>query len=368
MWGARSMASSDGVLPDLGTTYSNDIAAISAQQSSISMVVFDEKTHQIIYHNDQWLENNRPYLADPSKSSYVGDDFISVYQINERAHIRHILERGLAELQKTPKARFVAFGWDANQFQTTAWRDRDFDMHFKRLDLGGAAKWIAYYGVEHFDQTAIPVFTPSSSRPAGDETPMDFSITMADKNVSMIELILLFLAYLVTFAIVWFGVKPLQASIFPGLGILSLAFIPHGVRVLGTWLYREKAILPLILAELFCAAAVTSNLQSMSDLTSHAISAMVGGGCAYAVLVLFETANIRLDFRTHSIRLWRPLVLVGLMSSVLNSIGKSLAFTNQILPEDGLKTLIGFIAGDTIGVMLCLGLLLLISRKIHLSK
>lgn len=105
------MASSDGVLPDFGTTYSNDIAAISAQQSSISMVVFDEKTHQIIYHNDQCLENNRPYLADPSKSSYVGDDFISVYQINERAHIRHILERGVAELQKTPKATFVAFGW-----------------------------------------------------------------------------------------------------------------------------------------------------------------------------------------------------------------------------------------------------------------
>lgn len=56
------------------------------------------------------------------------------------------------------------------------------------------------------------------------------------------------LAYVLAHGLTALLITPMQSRLMPELTIFaSLAYLPHGVRVLSTWLLGKRAFLPLFL-------------------------------------------------------------------------------------------------------------------------
>ena len=149
--------------------------------------------------------------------------------------------------------------------------------------------------------------------------------SMGNKNNTLtFEFLLIFTAYFLSFALVQFIVSPLQhlfvsAAAMPG----SLFFIPHGIRVVATWLCGARAVVPLILAELFGTMVLW---QPSVDYNAMVGSSVVGGLCVYCVFGVFRLANINLynDGEHHTLVNWKLLIVIASIASVLNSAVKNM--------------------------------------------
>ena len=151
----------------------------------------------------------------------------------------------------------------------------------------------------------------------------------------------------------------LSAAVMPG----SLLFIPHGIRVVATWLCGARAMVPLILAELFGTMVLW---QPAIDFNAMVGSSIVGGLCVYCVFEVFRLSGINLynDGEHCSLVNWKLLIIIASIASVLNSGGKNM-FLGDIPSElNDLSIVTLFWVGDTLGVVLCLLLMIFIKRKI----
>lgn len=179
-----------------------------------------------------------------------------------------------------------------------------------------------------------------------------------------LEFLLIFTVFFLSFALVQFVTSPLQqvflsAAIMPG----SLFFIPHGIRVVATWLCGARAMVPLILAELFGTIVLW---QPAIDFNAMVGSSIVGGFCVYCVFEVFRLAGINLynDGEHRTLVNWKLLIIIASIASVLNSAGKNI-FLGDIPSElSNLPIVTLFWVGDTLGVVLCLLLMIFIKRKI----
>ena len=181
----------------------------------------------------------------------------------------------------------------------------------------------------------------------------------------IIEFLLIFAVFFLSFVLVQFIVSPLQqvflsAALMPG----SLFFIPHGIRVVATWLCGARAVVPLILAELFGTMVLW---QPVIDFNAMAGSSIVGGLCVYCVFEVFRLAGINLyndgDHRT--LVNWKLLIIMASIASVLNAAAKKI-FLGDVPSELGdLPIFTLFWVGDTLGVFLCLLIMIFIKRKIR---
>ena len=145
----------------------------------------------------------------------------------------------------------------------------------------------------------------------------------------------------------------------------SLMYLPHGVRVLATWLLGWKAILPLFLGAyiseiVFTPAYVSAvtNPVLLESISVGAISALAG----FALVKLFRheiKANQRQTMD------WKWLLYVGALASVLNSIGQSIVFSGLIVPQDVFTVFAIYATGDLIGLIVGMAALLFIFRWIR---
>ena len=117
--------------------------------------------------------------------------------------------------------------------------------------------------------------------------------SMGNKNNTLtLEFLLIFTVFFLSFALVQFITSPLQqvflsAAVMPG----SLFFIPHGIRVVATWLCGARAVVPLILAELLGTLVLW---QPAVDFNAMVGSSIVGGLCVYCVFEVFRLARYQL--------------------------------------------------------------------------
>lgn len=191
-------------------------------------------------------------------------------------------------------------------------------------------------------------------------------MTLMDNKIRALtlEFLLIFTVFFLSFALVKFVTSPLQqvflsAAIMPG----SLFFIPHGIRVVATWLCGARAIVPLILAELLGTSVLWHPAVNFNAMVG---SSIVGGLCVYCVFEIFRLAGINLynDGEHRSLVNWKLLIIIASIASVLNSAGKNM-FLGDIPSElNDLSIVTLFWVGDTLGVVLCLLLMIFIKRKI----
>ena len=177
------------------------------------------------------------------------------------------------------------------------------------------------------------------------------------------EFAVIFIAYLIAFAIVHFVVEPVQRYFVSSSTIVSsLLFIPHGIRVLAAWLCGVRAILPLILAEF-----LGSMWLWQPDVGTSVVlgSSMVGGLCVYLTFGVFRLTGIELqsDGKDSGLTNWKSLILLASIASVFNSIGKQIFFDSLAPLADEVLIIAMFWIGDTLGTFACLLLLMGVRRR-----
>ena len=162
--------------------------------------------------------------------------------------------------------------------------------------------------------------------------------------------------YLLTFVLVNQVVFPAQQSILPSISqYAGLVFLPHGVRVIATWLYREKAILPLLIAHFILYRAYYWN---GTDTAKNMVAVLAGSLCVFIAMQLFRFSRIDISLANMTISHWRSLILLGFVSSIFNTAGNMLALGDAMSSELHLNVVATFIIGDTLGTIACLLILM----------
>ena len=177
------------------------------------------------------------------------------------------------------------------------------------------------------------------------------------------DFLIIALAYIVGYLVVDFIVAPVQyLYLSRDFTVGSLLFIPHGIRVLAVWLCGSRAILPLIIAELFCTVILW---QPDVAISTSLGSSMVGGLCVYLTFEVFRLAGIEMrpDGKDSALTNWRSLILLASIASVFNSVGKQIFFGSLVPLADEILILGIFWVGDTLGTFACLILLIGIRRR-----
>jgi hypothetical protein len=177
------------------------------------------------------------------------------------------------------------------------------------------------------------------------------------------EFAVIFIAYLIAFAIVHFVVEPVQRYFVSSSTIVSsLLFIPHGIRVIAAWLCGVRAILPLILAEF-----LGSMWLWQPDVGTSVVlgSSMVGGLCVYLTFEVFRLTGIELQSggKDSGLTNWKSLILLAGIASIFNSIGKQIFFDSLAPLADEVLIIAMFWIGDTLGTFACLLLLISVRRR-----
>lgn len=144
--------------------------------------------------------------------------------------------------------------------------------------------------------------------------------------------------------------------IFPDTPYALLIFLPAGLRLLSTWYFGARAILPLFLGGLL-TIWLYGNYASLSLAVAQAL---VGSVSAYLAFELFRIcgydlyASAAATGRATVAPHWRNLFLVGLFFSVFNGLLASILYYNTLNSDNFLPFLLIYIAGDMVGLLVVL--------------
>jgi len=168
-----------------------------------------------------------------------------------------------------------------------------------------------------------------------------------------------FIAYCASYFFVEFLVFPVQMAVgLPQATYASLLFLPHGIRVLSIWLYKERAVIPL-----FCGHLFVYPLFWLGEFSLTALAlVLVGTFCVPMAFVLVDWIGFDVSVRNTKIKHWRSILMVGFIASIINSLGNSLILSPYIEPSLHLSILATYLVGDTLGVFSLLLILLLSFR------
>lgn len=161
----------------------------------------------------------------------------------------------------------------------------------------------------------------------------------------------IFIVYALSFIVVSWIIDPIQSFFLKDVFLGSLIFLPHGVRVVATWLFMRRAVLPLVFGDFILCFAVW---QIDAPIINVMIASTIGGISAFVVIKLFESAGIQLsskNYRERSLFNWKMILLISTISSFINSIGAVYAFRATLELNDELAQLTAFLIGDTIGAL-----------------
>ena len=162
------------------------------------------------------------------------------------------------------------------------------------------------------------------------------------------------------FALVQFGLQPLQSTLIGPVLIGNLLYLPHGVRVLSAFFFGVRSILPLTVAETVCVLALGNWGVDTSIII---LGAVMGGVSCWFVLEAFRMSGFNLyvdDMRT--VPSWRSIILISAVGSVVNALGRTIAYREFFQFRDDLAQMLSFLIGDIGGTVFLLGALMLIFR------
>ena len=167
------------------------------------------------------------------------------------------------------------------------------------------------------------------------------------------------IAFIVTNALTLGFVIPVQGLLsqyaIPEIGLI---FLPHGIRVIAFHYLGWKAVLHMLPASyLFWALSNTSGAEL--DVLSPIVSMV-----ACYIGFLGATVVVQKEDIGNKISTWKYFVLAGATSSFVNGLALSwLQFA-----DTPLSALVGYVVGDTLGLVVCLVVLMYAFRLLRLSN
>ena len=180
--------------------------------------------------------------------------------------------------------------------------------------------------------------------------------------------IVITMAYILCHGLTALLVTPIQQEFLSEITIFaSLVYLPHGVRVLATWLWGWKAFFPLYVGG--CLSTLIFTPEHEQALIQESLHLSVGAG-ALSALLAFEAMRLlgRNLYAGKSNRIdWKGLLIIGAAASVINSVLQSFIYSGVILPEHAVSTFMTYAVGDLVGLFVSMLALMMIFRWIRLS-
>jgi hypothetical protein len=139
---------------------------------------------------------------------------------------------------------------------------------------------------------------------------------------------------------------------------IGLIFLPHGIRVIAFHYLGWKAVLHMMPAS-YLFWALSNSSGSELDVLSPIVSMV-----ACYIGFLGATVVVHKEDIGNKISTWKYFVLAGATSSVVNGLALSwLQFA-----DTPLSALVGYVVGDTLGLAVCLVVLMYVFRLLRLSN
>ena len=155
--------------------------------------------------------------------------------------------------------------------------------------------------------------------------------------------------FVLSYQLVDLIIDPIQ-SLFFATGYASLLFLPHGVRVLAVFLYGPgRASLYLLIASIV-SLLLSDNQMDKSGLTII-MQTLTGAICAPLAyqLLKFSFGNDHISLVSVSVRTWRGIFMVIIVSSLLNGLFQTLSIGLGNTGVSDIVTSLKYTVGDISG-------------------
>jgi hypothetical protein len=170
-----------------------------------------------------------------------------------------------------------------------------------------------------------------------------------------ISALLVSLLYLLSYSIV-FGFSKAEATLNPYVQFVSIIFLPHGIRVLTTLIFRSLSAFFYLL----CAGIITQfffvGFNQETGMIIQFMPLLIGAISAPLAfsLVSFSIGKDRTYLEKPDTRSWRVLTILTLTSAAINGFGQTVVTELNGNEIPTMKIQLTFILGDTIGTLIVL--------------
>jgi len=157
--------------------------------------------------------------------------------------------------------------------------------------------------------------------------------------------------------------------LFPDTPYALLIFLPAGLRLIITWYFGARAIVPLLVGSL-----VTLWWYGHPLPDTALAQAMIGATAAFVSFELFRLCgfNLYASAAAQTEQLiqphWRNLYLVGLFSSMINGLLSGVLFHAHLEADNFVPFVVMYIAGDMIGILVMLVALMAAMRMVKTAE
>ena len=179
-------------------------------------------------------------------------------------------------------------------------------------------------------------------------------------------MVMIAMAYIICHGATIWVIAPVQHFFWESASVFaSLAYLPHGVRVLSVWLVGWRAILPLVLVAVLANMIFTG--ADIRDLMQNRmwISILTSTLATYLAFELLRAFGVFAYAGSGRRMNWRQLLLAGLLASVFNSMGQTLVFSGIVDPSSQIGEVAAYMVGDILGQVVLMMVLMLIFRALR---
>lgn len=175
-------------------------------------------------------------------------------------------------------------------------------------------------------------------------------------------------SFLSSYLLVAKVISPIQAQYILNTELVSLLFLPHGVRVLTCVLYGPRLGAFYLFAAEILTVFWTGNLADYDPLTLTILFTLGASSVPIAFLFLefiHEDTKIGLTKVNHNTI--KTIAYLALISSIINSIGHALVLDGFSTFEVQPRIILKFLTGDLLGTLVLFLCLRLVLNRIKLS-
>ena len=188
------------------------------------------------------------------------------------------------------------------------------------------------------------------------------------EQLSFYKFLIVVLSYLASYLLVTKVINPIQSQYILNSELVSLLFLPHGVRVLTCVLYGPRLGAFYLFSATLLTGFLVGNLSDYNPLTLTLLYVM--GTLSVPIAFVFlqfilEDTKIGLTKVNHTTI--KTIAYLALISSTLNSIGHALVLDGFSTFEVQPRIILKFLTGDLLGTLVLFLCLRLVLNRIKLS-
>ena len=188
------------------------------------------------------------------------------------------------------------------------------------------------------------------------------------QQFSFYNFTIVLVSYLASYFLVAKVISPMQLQYISNSELVSLLFLPHGVRVLACVLYGPRLGAFYLFAAGILTAFWAGNLADYDPLTLTILFAVGALSVPIAFVFLeFIHEDTKIGLTKVNNNTIKTIAYLALISSIINSIGHALVLDGFSASEVKPRIILQFLIGDLLGTLVLFLCLRFVLNRIKLS-